>query len=181
MFTVILKKNTIVMSDPNQPNTINALYCENHLWLRSLLLRKLGNQQDAADLTHDAFVRLLKAPQSFENCQNARNYLSTIAKNLCIDFWRKQEIIKIWQETIISRGEQYYPSAEQQSAAIELLCEFDRLLMQQKPKAANAFTLAVIQGKKDKEVAQIMGISDRMVRRYVARVLLAFVKFECAE
>jgi RNA polymerase sigma-70 factor (ECF subfamily) len=58
---------------------------------------------------------------------------------------------------------------------VQALWEINNLLLGLPAKAANAFVMAVIQGHSDKDVAQQLGVSDRMVRKYVARVML-----ECA-
>ncbi|MNE74235.1 hypothetical protein D3C80_1702990 [compost metagenome] len=40
--------------------------------------------------------------------------------------------------------------------------------------------LAVVCQMTDKEVASELGVSDRMVRKYVARAMLAFLKLQVA-
>lgn len=154
---------------------LDNLYRDHHHWLLTLLRRRLGNCPDAADLAHDVFVRLLKRPRSFTSFDGARAYLSTLAKGLCIDLWRRRDIEQAYLDALASQPEPIFPSAEQQAIVIQALCEINNLLLRLPAKAANAFVMAVIQGRSDKDVAQQLGISDRMVRKYVARVML-----ECA-
>ena len=156
-------------------DNLETIYRDHHSWLQALLYRRLGNQPDAADLAHDAFLRLLKRPRSFDGFEGTRAYLSAMAKGLCADLWRRQAIERAYLDALASRSEPVVPSAEQHSAVIQTLCEIDKLLSGLPVKAANAFVMAVVQGRRDKEVAQVLGISDRMVRKYVARVML-----ECA-
>ncbi len=48
-------------------------------------------------------------------------------------------------------------------------------------KAANAFILAVACGMTDKEVARELGVSDRMVRKYIAQTMLHCMQLEIRE
>lgn len=154
---------------------LDSIYRDHHGWLVALLRRRLGNQLDAADLAHDAFLRLLKRPRSFDGFEGTRAYLSTMAKGLCIDLWRRQEIEQAYLEALSNQPEAIYPSAENQAAVLQALYEIDSLLLKQSAKAAKAFIMAVVQGYTDKEVGIALGISDRMVRKYVAKVMLACV------
>ena len=166
----------IMLTDKNEIcNQTEALYRRHHGWLFNLLYRRLGCKLDAEDLAHDAFVRLLKRPRCFDSFDGSRAYLSTMARGLCVDLWRRREIEQAYLDILANQPESVCPSAEQQSAIIQLLCEIDKILSSQPVKAANAFIMAVIQGYTDKEVADKLGVSDRMVRKYVARVMLACV------
>src|ERR1700756_5510846 len=40
----------------------HVLYEDHHCWLQGWLRRRLGNAADAADLAHDAFLRLILKP-----------------------------------------------------------------------------------------------------------------------
>ncbi len=52
---------------------------------------KLYDKQLAQDITHEAFLRFYRQGLSFDNGKEL-SYLYTIAKNLCIDEFRKQTI-----------------------------------------------------------------------------------------
>lgn len=166
------------MSVVSPPQTLESIYQHHHGWLFNLLYRRLGNQHDAADLAHDAFIRLLKRPRSFDGFEGTRAYLSTMAKGLCADFWRRQEIEQAYLEALACQPESSVPSAEQQNEAIQALYEVDKLLSTLPVKAANAFVMAVIKGYTDKEIANRLGVSDRMVRKYIARVMLECIALD---
>lgn len=157
---------------------VQTLYREHHGWLQEWLRRRLGNGWDAADIAHDAFLRLLVRPRAFDSLAGARACLSTIAKGLCIDLWRRRQIEQAWLDALCAQPESYAPSAEQHAAAIEALCEIDALLRHLPAKAASAFVLAMVYGMTDREVAEQLGVSDRMVRKYVARAMLQCAALE---
>ena len=153
---------------------INALYIDHHNWLHGWLLWRLGSAAEAADLAHDTFVRLLigRTERCFTHPAEARAYLKTTAQNLCINLWRRQEIERAWLEILATSPEASYPSAERQAMVLQALEEVGRMLQSLSPKAARAFTLAVVCDMTDDEVGAELGVSGRMVRKYVAQAML---------
>lgn len=153
---------------------ISSLYTDHHGWLQDWLRRRLGSAAQAADLAHDTFLRLLtaQAARCFGSAGEARAYLRTTAQNLCINLWRRQEIERAWLDILAAAPEARYPSAERQAIVLEALEEIGRMLQALSPKAARAFTLAVVCDMTDDEVGAELGVSGRMVRKYVAQAML---------
>ena len=154
------------------PPSVEVLYLDHHHWLQGWLRRRLGNASDAADLAHDAFLRLLTMPRQFDTLPQARVYLRTMANGLCVDLWRRRSIEQAWLEALATRPESEVPSVEHQGIVLQALQEVDAMLRSLPPKAANAFVMAVGCEMTDKEVAAELGVSTRMVRKYVAQVML---------
>lgn len=157
---------------------IAHLYGDHHGWLQSWFHRRLGNAADAADLAHDVFVRLLTAPRQFENAPQARGYLRTVANGVCVDFWRRRSLEQAWLEALAQQPEPTAPSAEQHAAALEALHEIDAMLRSLPHKTASAFVMAVACDMTDQEVADALGVSSRMVRKYVAQAMLCCMRLE---
>jgi len=165
-------------SDYSLPPTVETLYCDHHAWLQGWLRRRLGNAGDAADLAQDAFVRLLAAPRRFDSRPQARLYLRAMANGLCVDLWRRRQIEQAWLEALAAQPESFAPSAEHQAIVLQALQEIDAMLGGLPAKAAQAFVLAVGCDMTDKEVAAELGVSTRMVRKYVARAMLLCARME---
>ena len=151
---------------------IGHLYDAHHGWLHDLLRRRLGCSETAADLAHDAFLRLLVRPRRFDSAEGARAYLSSMARGLCVDYWRRREIEQAYLEALAAQPEPLAPSAEQQAGVIQALFQIDAMLSRLPEKVANAFVMAMVLEMTDKEVARELGVSDRMVRKYVAQAML---------
>ncbi|CAI3804827.1 putative RNA polymerase sigma factor FecI [Pseudomonas sp. MM223] len=164
------------------PAPLDHLYHEHHSWLRQWLGRRLGCHADAADLAHDAFLRLLLKPvqPAFENALAARGYLRKIANGLCINLWQRREIELAWRDALAAQPERFAGSAEHCAAVLQALQEVGQMLIGLPGKAAQAFVLAVVCQMTDKEVALELGVSDRMVRKYVARAMLACLQLQAA-
>lgn len=153
---------------------MERLYCDHHGWLQNWLRRRLGDASDAADLAHDTFLRLIGGGSQphFGTLAEARAYLRTTAQNLCINLWRRQEIERAWLDTLAHTPEAQAPSAERQAMVLQALEEISTMLQALSPKAARAFTLAVVCEMTDDEVGAELGVSGRMVRKYVAQAML---------
>lgn len=168
------------MSTSNIPvsTPVELLYHDHHDWLHGWLRRRLGNAADAADLAHDAFLRLVISPKDFNTPPEARTYLRAMANGLCVDLWRRREIETAWLDVLAQQPEALAPSAEHQMVVLQALQEIDAMLRSLSSKAAQAFVLAIGCQMTDNEVAAELGVSGRMVRKYVAQAMLLCMEME---
>lgn len=153
-------------------DSLGQLYHHHQPWLQQLLSHRLGCSESAADLAQDAFVRLLKTPRHLDSFEGARAYLSRMAKGLCVDHWRRQDIERAWQQALAASAEAHLPSAEHQQIVIETLCEIDRMLARLPEKVASAFLASQLHGKPYRQIAEELGVSERMVKKYMAQAML---------
>ncbi|WP_350283822.1 sigma-70 family RNA polymerase sigma factor [Nitrosomonas sp.] len=162
---------------------IHFLYSDHHDWLYSWLRHRLGNAADAADLAHDAFLRLIlkPAPHGFASFGEARAYPRTMAQGMCINLWHRREIEQAWLDTLAAWPETYAPSPERQAMVLEALHEIGTMLLDLSPKAARAFLMAAGCQMTDKEVAEALGVSSRMVRKYVAQAMLRCMQLQARQ
>lgn len=64
------------------------------------------------------------------------------------------------------------PSPEHCAIVIETLCEIGAMLSQLPEKPANAFIMAQVHGMTYREIGVELGVSDRMVKKYMAQAML---------
>jgi RNA polymerase sigma-70 factor (ECF subfamily) len=159
-------------------HNVEKLYVEQRQWLTGWIRHRLGCHELAADVVQDTFVRLLKKPKYFSNIDEAKAFLSTIAKGLCVDHWRRKQIEQAWLESIIHNEEQYAPSAEHSSAMIEVLCELDAMISSLPKKVANTLILSQLHGLTYREIAERLSVSERMIKRYMAQAMLQCTLFK---
>jgi RNA polymerase sigma-70 factor (ECF subfamily) len=157
---------------PLSLQTIHTLYSDHHGWLYNWLRRRMGSNCDAADLAQDTFVRILVKPRDFDTFDGARAYLSTVARGLCVDLWRRREVEQAWLATLAAHADGAGPSAEDHAVIIEALCEVDAMLHRLPDKVARAFVMAQVHGMTYREIAAALEVSDRMVKKYMARAML---------
>ncbi len=153
------------------PASLETLYVAHHGWLHGWLRRKLGNASDAADLAHDTFVRILGRRET-ETLREPRAYLTTVAHGLVVNHWRRLDVERAYLDTLAVTAETLAPSPETRALLIDALCELDALLNRLNPKARTAFLLAQLDGLTYVEIAAQLGVSDRMVKKYMAQAML---------
>lgn len=149
-----------------QPD-IGALYSDHHGWLQGWLRRKLGNAVDAADLAQDTFIRVLSKHEA-PDVLVPRAYLSTIARGLVADFFRRQDLERTYLDTLAALPEQHTPSSETRALILEALSAIDAILDGMKPAMRQAFLLSQLEGLTYPAIAERLGVSLRTVNTYMA-------------
>lgn len=153
------------MSDP-----INTLYRQHHSWLYQWLKRRLNQSEDAADLAHDTFIRILKRKDQLYFDQ-PRALLTTVAKGILINWYQRKSIEKAYLEALSSRPEYDEISPEQKISAIESLCLINQLLNQMPERQQQVFIWSQLEGLTQQEIANRLNISTRTVMRDLVAVL----------
>ncbi len=152
---------------------MHTLYEENHDWLSHWLYSKLGCCHQAADFTHDAFVRVLqkwRRQGHFPDIEQPKAYLTTVAGRLVTDHYRRQSLEKSWLEALAYLPEAQMPSPQSLLTMRETLNEVDAMLSRFSPEIRTAFLLSQLDGLTYKQIAEQMQVSERTVKRYMAQV-----------
>jgi len=162
-----------VANSSNAPlgDPFEQLYTHHHGWLHGWLWRQLGSRDDAAELAHDTFLRLL-ASQQAPQLQQPRAYLRTIAHGLLVNHWRRLELERAYLDALAGRPEGLQPSAEQRTLVLETLQRIDTLLDSLPPRARQAFLLSQLDDLTYAAIAAELGVSERMVKKYMAQAML---------
>jgi RNA polymerase sigma factor (sigma-70 family) len=145
---------------------IQTLYCDHHGWLQGWLRKKLGNSCDAADLAQDTFARLLTA-RNPEVIAQPRAYLTSVAKNILVNWYQRQALERAYLEALAVMPEPEAPSPEQRLVILQTLHEIDAMLDSLKPLARRAFLLSQIEGMKYEDIARELGVALVTVKRYM--------------
>ncbi len=105
----------IKLRSMTQPGHFQTLYRGHHHWLQSWLRKKLGCPEQAADIAQDTFVRVLAAENErpLQQILEPRAYLTTIAKRLMVDFFRRADLERAYLSELAALPEALQPSPEQ--------------------------------------------------------------------
>lgn len=136
-------------ADLSLQKAVHSLYEEHHPWLCGWLRNRLGCVDHAADLAQDTFIRVLTLRKAAE-LREPRAYLSSVARSLMIDMFRRRALEQAYLEALALRPEAVEISPETRLQIIETLMEIDRLLdglgHREKARGAGADSLPAVGG-----------------------------------
>ncbi|WP_454674723.1 sigma-70 family RNA polymerase sigma factor [Achromobacter pestifer] len=159
------------MNQSGSPAPIEGLYIQHQSWLRDWLRRKTGCPFDAADLTHDTYLKVLVRDDDARVLREPRAYLTTIAHGLMVNLFRRRDIERAYLDSLALVEDAAAPSPERRALALEALIEIDRLLDGLPSKVRKAFLLAQLEGLRHGEISERMQVSVSSVRQYLARAM----------
>ncbi len=81
---------TLNLSDARR-RWLSELYEANSAAIFNLCRRLLNSREDAADATHEVFLRAAASLSEPPSSPHARGWLTTVARNYCIDLLRRRE------------------------------------------------------------------------------------------
>jgi len=150
---------------------LSRFYQDHHSWLLNWLEKRVACRLHAEDHAHDTFMRIIELRDTHD-IREPRAYLTTIAKGLLINHWRKSVVEQAYLDRIAAYPEALAPSPEENAIILATLQEIDTLLDQLPAKVRKAFLMAQLDGLTYIEIGQKMGVTDRMVKKYMARAML---------
>ncbi len=156
------------MSNRAASSRIEMLYCDHNNWLRGWLSKRLGNAHQAADLAQDTFVRLL-AREDTPVMLEPRAFLTTVAKRVLANHWRREQLEAAYLEALANVPEAYAMSPEERVILLETIVEIDRHLDGLPIMAKRAFLLTQLDGCNHAQVAEQLGISITTVKRHLVK------------
>ncbi|MGQ0835682.1 MAG: RNA polymerase sigma factor [Gammaproteobacteria bacterium] len=155
----------------DRAEAISALFREHNRALVQFLLTRLPNEAEAKEVAQEAYVRLLQLDQPVA-ASFLRWYLFKIAKGIAIDHYRQRVVrerldrLDLFDDLDVSSPtESSVMASDELALLLSALRELPR-------KCQQAFLLQRFRDLSTLEVAAIMGLTDRMVRRYVKRALI---------
>ncbi|MEM9621436.1 MAG: sigma-70 family RNA polymerase sigma factor [Pseudomonadota bacterium] len=157
--------------DTSLETSLEALYIEHHGWLIGWINKRVSCSEQARDFAQDTFLRVTKQRQQISNLRRPRAYLSSIARNLLVDWFRRRSIEQAYYETLAQQPEGYEISAEERCAIVETLYAIDLMLSQLSERRRTIFLLAQMDGLKFVDIARRLRLSVTTVRKHYIAAL----------
>lgn len=151
---------------------ISELYVHHHGWLLGWLRRKLGCPHDAADLSHDTFLRLLNVEDPMR-LREPRAYLLVIANRLVINRRRRRRVEdEALRQIAVLLERQNQRGPAQTIVDRDLLAHVLLLITEELPeKPRRAYLMARVDGMTYRAIAKRLEVSESSVKQYLAKVL----------
>ncbi len=155
----------------SRAGAIETLFREHNRALVRFLAARLSSDAEAREVAQEAYVGLLQLDQP-QAVGFLRAFLFKTASNIAIDRLRRRRLAKAayTADPLTFDADQLSPEAHVADAEeIEIVAA---CLQELAPRCRQAVLLSRIEGKTSSEVAAELGISARMVRKYVAQAVL---------
>jgi RNA polymerase sigma-70 factor (ECF subfamily) len=150
---------------------IDHLFREHNDALVRFLCARLGSYQDAREVAQEAYVRLLNLDRP-----GAANFLKALlyktAANLAIDRLRHQRLVTSHLHASSSSPDLFASSADATAAALDDISVLSQALSELPPPCRSAFLMSRVESLDSSEIATRLGVTDRAVRKYIARALV---------
>ena len=135
------------------------------------LTARLGDRHLAADVAHDAYLRVLERPSQDDIIQ-PRAFLYRTALNLVTDEHRRSRHRR-GEDLLVLDGEEgvHSPSPQHELLQRERLTLLQRALSELSEPCRQAFTLRKLEGLGHDEISQRLGISKGMVEKHIVNAM----------
>ncbi|MBT8471396.1 MAG: RNA polymerase sigma factor [Marinicaulis sp.] len=155
------------------------LFRERRLVFLRVLMRRLGNLEEAEEVLQEAFINFDRAAKK-ETISNPDGYLMKIALNLAVDRIRKDASRRRREDSWFDAnsagriGAQYIAAAPQQDQALIAKQEMAQLaacLEELSENVRGAFILHKVKGLPHSETAEILGLSQSTVEKHIMKAM----------
>lgn len=157
-------------SDTCSEEVFNEIFRKNSVDLHNFLYYKYGSDNNPGDLVQEAFIKL------WNNCkkvspEKARSFLFTVANHQMLNELSKKKTVLKYAQNAPRKIDSETPEYKMEEGefmnklqnALENLSEGQRI----------AFMMNRVEGKKHKEIAEILGISQKAVEKRIYTALAA--------
>lgn len=143
----------------------------------SLTLRMCGNEDDAFDLSQDAFIKAWKGLESFRFDSAFSTWLFRLATNVCLDFLRSKKRRPVISLTVADDEDEETqfdipdtrPNPEEAAILSEDRAALKEALGALDPDSRNIIILRVINDLSYEQIADILGIQVGTVKSRLSR------------
>lgn len=153
---------------------VERLFAEHGGALQAFLYRRVRRHPDAAELAQEVYVRMLRVPD-MTTVRNPEAYLYAVASNLAKEHARRgphhSKVLDI-DDPLVQEQLSELPAFGGQLDRELRLKRLREVLRQLSPKCQAAVELQYWHGQSYEEIAQRLGVSTNMIKKYLSQALM---------
>ncbi|HYC37293.1 MAG TPA: sigma-70 family RNA polymerase sigma factor [Usitatibacter sp.] len=154
-----------------RPDTVERLFAEHNRALIRFLRTRVRSEQEARDVAQEAYVRLLQIDQP-GTISFLRAYLFRTAMNIATDRMRADGVRQHAHQDPVFDEVLHEPDPERTALARQQLALAIECLRELPSKPRLAFLWHRLSDMSIPEVAERLGVTERMVRNYIVQALV---------
>jgi RNA polymerase sigma-70 factor (ECF subfamily) len=145
----------------------------NRYWLKlySAAYKRLRDRETAQEIVQDFFTSFWINREQVKIQTSLQGYLFTSIKYLVLNYKRAEAVRNSYAEILQMVNSSFDNSTEENYYYKELLERVEVEVNHLPPKCRNVFELSRKQYKTNKEIAQLMGISEKTVENHLTKAL----------
>jgi RNA polymerase sigma factor (sigma-70 family) len=153
-------------------SALSSLFREHNRTLVRFINARLRNEQEANEIAQEAYVKMLQLDRCPGTASFMRHYLFRVAENLAVDRIR-QRYARSRLDQLTSIDDPFQEAlAERTVLAGQELALLKAAVAELPEKYREAFRLIKLEDNSFPQVASLMRLSERMVRKYITRALI---------
>lgn len=136
----------------------------------------ISDESQVEDIIQESFITLWEKRESIKPNKSVESYVFVIVRNRCLNVLKKQKLedgrIELDNLNVIELQYLYqldFTKKEENSMEELLIISFQNAVNKLPDKMRQVFTRCKIEGHKQKEVAQELGISLKMVEKHISK------------
>ncbi len=153
---------------------VERLFAEHRGALQAFLYRRVRRHPEAAELAQEVYVRMLRVPD-MTTVRNPEAYLYAVASNLAKEYARRgphhSKVLDI-DDPLVQQQLSELPTFGGQLDRELRLKRLREVLRQLSPKCQAAVELQYWHGLSYEEIAQRLGVSTNMIKKYLSQALM---------
>lgn len=155
----------------SEEEQVRKLFNEYFNRLSYFAFRILKDQDKACDMAQDAFYKYWVARSEVENHPIAiKNFLYSTVKNSCLNVLRHEKVVSDYASNFDDQS-QVESSIMDSIITAEVLYSLDQAIRQLPEKYRLISELAYLEGKKNQEIADLLGMSINTVKKQKQKAL----------
>jgi RNA polymerase sigma-19 factor, ECF subfamily len=182
------EKEELLKLREGQPESFRILYDRYSVFIYRKLFHLCRIEYMARELTQEVFVRLWEKRQLIDPDKPIFPYLSAIAANLVVDFFRKAARDRKLKASLLSRAEKMSDNISERLIASDERTMLRNAISCLPAQQQSVFQLCKVEGLSHEEVSDKLGISistvnnhivkaNKTVKRYLIKYLSVLLPF----
>lgn len=175
-----LSKNTIEPLNSKDESAFQVMFC--YYYPRLVYFAKeYVSYEDAKGIVQESFISFLEKTPTFFNEYQLRSYLYTLVKNSCLMHLRHQKVKTNYINKVngqVLQSQVYQSALEQLDTSEITFREMESIIKNTldslAPRPREVFILSRYEGKKNVEIAVLLGISIKTVEAHITNTLKIF-------
>jgi RNA polymerase sigma-70 factor (family 1) len=136
-----------------------------------MVYRRVRDEEESKDIVQEIFLKLWLGRESLVELDNLDYYLFGTARNKIISHYRKNEVKLRAEGSLIAQLDHLESSADQDILMDELNSKIQEVVDRLPPTMKACYHLSRSEGKKIKEIASNLNLSEQTVRNNISEAL----------